>query len=185
MTGEFHSPDVQPLSLPDLVRSRGAGILTPILRDLLDRGVEVRLRLTGRSMSPAIDDGDVVTVIRVSLSSIGTGDILMTASPAGRLLVHRVIGVTLTGVRTMGDRLASADPVVSADGILGKVVRVERRQVGKRPQSIDLTSGKSRMIGWITALRDRAKWRLMRARVTLSRFVPRRARRAPRTSPDR
>ncbi len=176
MTGELRSSDVQSLSLPDLVRSRGAGALVPILRDLLDRGVEVRLQVTGRSMNPAIDNGDVVTVRKVPVSSIGAGDIVMTVSPAGRLLVHRVIGVTLAGVRTMGDRLASADPVVGAGGILGKVVRVERHRAGKRPPVVDLTSGKSRMTGWITALHDSSRWRLMRGRVALSRLIRRRGR---------
>ena len=96
---------------------------------------EVRLRVFGTSMAPAILPGDLVTVRRAHPGEISAGDVVLV-SKSGRLFVHRVVGRRAVGpaqnasdgapLITRGDRLAHNDPQVSPDELLGRVISLER-----------------------------------------------------------
>jgi hypothetical protein len=79
-------------------------------------------------MSPAIRDGDVVTVAPVGLQAIRRGDVLLYANERG-LTAHRVIG-RLRGpevaFRVRGDAVGSPAERVAAGRVLGRVEVVER-----------------------------------------------------------
>lgn len=96
--------------------------------DLLEAGRRVRFRVRGPSMSPAICDGDLVTVTRVAPPAIRRGDVLLYASERG-LTAHRVIG-RLRGpevvFRVRGDAVGSPTETVTAARVLGRVEAVER-----------------------------------------------------------
>jgi hypothetical protein len=125
-------------------------------------------------MAPAVGDGDVVTICRVPATGIRTGDILMTASAAGRLLVHRVIESADPEFRTMGDRLEAPDPSVGVGEVLGRVIRVERSPGGGTQDPIDLTTPAARIQGRLRAYRNSARWLMVRARIAVSRLIRRR-----------
>jgi hypothetical protein len=95
---------------------------------------EVRLRVFGTSMMPALLPGDLATIRRASLGDISTGDVVLFLQ-RGRLFVHRVVGqAILSGAGrsgepwliTRGDRLRHDDPPVSSCELLGRVVAIER-----------------------------------------------------------
>jgi signal peptidase I len=85
---------------------------------------EVRLRVLGTSMAPAMLPGDLVSIRRAGLDKISLGEVVLFAQN-GRLFVHRVVGrneVSAAGnpekpcLITRGDRLRHDDPPVSSRG---------------------------------------------------------------------
>jgi signal peptidase I len=96
---------------------------------------EIRLRVFGTSMAPAMLPGDLVTIQRAGLAEISAGEVVLFLKD-GRLFVHRVVGHEVIApatnsnkeVRliTRGDRLLQNDPPVSSQELLGRVVWVER-----------------------------------------------------------
>jgi signal peptidase I len=103
---------------------------------LLADGYSVRFRPGGNSMSPAIRDGEAVTVAPVLACEVRRGDIILYRAERG-LIAHRVtqlMGETGAPVFiTRGDSATSCDAPVSAQQVLGRVICVERNG---RPQSL-------------------------------------------------
>lgn len=118
-----------------------AGLATEVLRT---SGV-LRLRVFGNSMRPAFRPGDILFVRRDTPLNIVQGDVVLYGRE-GRLFVHRVIsedwGTGAQVMTTRGDALAFSDPPLSGDTVLGRVVRIVRRN-----RKIDLESR------WRTLLR--------------------------------
>lgn len=82
--------------------------------------------VAGRSMTPALNLGDVVIYQKVAPEKISTGDIIVFATPAGTV-IHRVIKVEESNGRyyftTKGDANKSPDhELVLQENILGKVI---------------------------------------------------------------
>ena len=99
--------------------------MADLVAGLLGRGVRARFVARGRSMSPAIRDGDVVTVEAVA-GALQIGDVVAVHEPrSNRLLVHRLVERTPAGWRTKGDALPRPDGVVPDENVLGCVVHVE------------------------------------------------------------
>jgi signal peptidase I len=81
---------------------------------------EVRLRVTGASMIPAIWPGEVVTVRRRDKAELQPGQIVLSRR-GGRLLAHRITRICDDLVTTRGDSLCEDDAPVSASDIVGQV----------------------------------------------------------------
>lgn len=97
---------------------------------------EVRLRVTGSSMIPAIWPGDVITVHRRSITELRPGMIVLCERNT-TLVAHRVTNSYGTFLTTRGDSLPSEDPAVGASEIVGEVVCVDR---DGRPVSLRQTA---------------------------------------------
>lgn len=106
-------------------------VVAPLLSAVLRQFGEVRVRVTGTSMLPAIRPGDIVRVQHVPLTTIATGDIVLFRW-ADRLMAHRVVDLqfeeAVPHLITRGDRHAHVDPHVTESGLLGKVVGVVRNR---------------------------------------------------------
>ena len=98
---------------------------------------EVRLRVFGTSMAPAVLPGDLVSIHRASLDEISPGEIVAFLRD-GRLFVHRVVGRRDTEIAdnpkgslliTRGDRLSHDDPPVWPAEFLGRLVTLERNNL--------------------------------------------------------
>jgi len=114
-----------------------------VVESLLARGCHVRFRASGRSMQPAILDGETVILAPIGTREPRRGDVVLS-NQSGRLVAHRLVGFgTAAGGRTMallrGDASASCDPPVGREAILGMVVAVDRDG-----RSIDLASSAAR-----------------------------------------
>jgi signal peptidase I len=107
-----------PLSGPALVQ---------LLRAVLGKGVPVRFRAKGFSMSPFLKNEDVVTLSPLQSTSPRAGDVIaFVLQGTDKLCVHRVVGKKDNLYVTKGDNSAEADESVPIQNILGFVTRVER-----------------------------------------------------------
>jgi len=87
---------------------------------------EVRLRVSGGSMLPALWPGDVVSVRPCSIAELRPGQILLFGQHQ-KLTVHRVVQVAGDYLIARGDSLPCADPPVTESELVGQVVSIERR----------------------------------------------------------
>jgi len=115
-------------------RGRGVNLETPDFleqaRQLLSRSLPVELRMSGSSMSPAIEDGDIITIEPITDDPIKQGDIVLYHSRFDTAVIHRVIRLERSsserGIVTRGDAASHNDVPVPLHRILGRVRRVER-----------------------------------------------------------
>ena len=95
---------------------------------LLRGGTPVRFAATGSSMSPAIRDGDWITVEPVPAEAVAVGDVVLYSGARG-LIAHRVLEAHRAGdlvFLARGDARGSTGERVSAAQLLGRVASVER-----------------------------------------------------------
>jgi len=91
--------------------------------EVLLRFGELRLRVTGSSMIPALWPGDLVTIRSTPSSELSRGDIVLFFRDR-RFFVHRVLDVSAGSLLTRGDSVLASDPPVSPDELLGRVVSI-------------------------------------------------------------
>ena len=106
-----------------------------LFKDCLNRGLDLRVRVTGKSMSPFLRGGEVLTIKRVPARSLREGDLILFLSGDGSPVLHRVItsgniGDNSRTFHTKGDALYGFDEPVHEEAVLGKVVRVEIEHAG-------------------------------------------------------
>jgi len=105
-----------------------------LAEEIIRKFGEVRLRVFGTSMAPAILPGDLVLVRRAALDEISAGDVILFARD-GRFFVHRTVRRAVAPstdnagescLITRGDRLQHDDPAVFSGEILGRVISLVR-----------------------------------------------------------
>lgn len=125
-------------------------------RQLLSRSLPVELRMSGSSMRPAIEDGDIITVEPITEVPVRQGDIVLYHSRFDTAVIHRVVRVERSSseraVVTRGDAASHNDGPVPIHRVLGRVKLVER--AGER---IKLVVPKRRLVqvlsGWLHRLK--------------------------------
>jgi signal peptidase I len=104
-------------------------------RHELSRSRQIHLKMSGTSMRPTIDDGDVVTVAPIEPATINSQDIVLFATHSGTALIHRVVSLqTRNGVLyalTRGDHSQHPDTPVPLTRVLGRVVALQQKGKGK------------------------------------------------------
>lgn len=99
-------------------------------RQLLSRSLPVELRMSGTSMSPAIEDSDIITVEPIADEPVKQGDIVLYHSRFDTAVIHRVIRLERSSsercIVTRGDAASHSDTPVPLHRVLGRVKRVER-----------------------------------------------------------
>ena len=125
-------------------------------RQLLSRSLPVELRMSGSSMSPAIEDGDIITLEPVTEEPIKQGDIVLYQSRMDTAVIHRIIRLERSSsercIVTRGDAASHSDSPVPLHRILGRVKRVER--AGERIKMIVPKRSLSQMIlAWVHRLK--------------------------------
>ncbi len=99
-----------------------------LLRAFEERGAGLRTTVRGASMSPFLRDRDVVTVAALNGRKPRVGEVVAVAlGRPERLVIHRVVGRRGGGLLVRGDACLRPDGIVPPAGVLGRVVRVERR----------------------------------------------------------
>jgi signal peptidase I len=86
---------------------------------------EVRLKVTGSSMVPAIWPGDVIVVHSLDKMDLQVGQVILYRRE-GRLVAHRITRVHGDLLITRGDTLQYEDPPVRVSDIVGPVVSLIR-----------------------------------------------------------
>jgi hypothetical protein len=108
------------------LEGRFIGVVDGLLAD----GFQVQFRAAGRSMLPAVRDGDHLVVAPAGAREVARGDVVLAATARG-LVAHRIAAVSVdaVGARTFtlrGDASLEADRPVPAARLYGRVVAVER-----------------------------------------------------------
>jgi hypothetical protein len=134
---------IQPSSL-----AASGALLRDLSADLLGCGYDVHFRAPGRSMHPAIREGETITVRPVSPSTIRRGDIILYRWQQG-VIAHRVVGIEKAvggefRLLTRGDAAGAQVEPVAPDQVLGKVVAAERN--GRRVDLYGIRSNVQRLL---------------------------------------
>jgi signal peptidase len=86
---------------------------------------EVRLKVTGASMVPAVWPGDILVVKRLNNDELQPGQIVLCLREGG-LMAHRMIRRTGDRLITRGDSLLHSDPPVHGSEVVGPVTSILR-----------------------------------------------------------
>ena len=119
--------------------------LSVFFADILNMGLSLRVKVTGRSMQPFLRGGETVTIKKVPCSELRIGDLIFFDSSAGSPVLHRIVrkrmsdGDKLT-FQTRGDGLLAFDEETHEDNVLGKVLRIEKPSLSGKTTHIDMNS---------------------------------------------
>ncbi|MDB4980214.1 MAG: hypothetical protein JWM82_966 [Myxococcales bacterium] len=105
-------------------------IFSAVVQSLLDEGMSVRFRASGRSMLPALRDGECLIVAPARAADVDIGDVLLCDTRRGPV-AHRVSSIErlADGERRFtlrGDASLESDAPIAARQMTGKIVSVER-----------------------------------------------------------
>ena len=104
-----------------------------MFQDILNSGLSLRLKATGRSMMPFLTGGEILTIKKVSSASLKKGDLLFFRNSHGRPILHRIVRKERVGnlfiFQTKGDALREFDEPVLDSCVLGKACKIEKTYV--------------------------------------------------------
>jgi signal peptidase I len=127
-------------------------------RDMLSRNIPVEIRMSGGSMRPAIEDGDMIIIEPIKDSPVKQGDIILYQTRFDTAVIHRVVRIEKAAsgrsVLTRGDASAQTDIPAPLHRILGRVRQVER--AGER---INVGRPRNKIIEKIISLVGRLRFR--------------------------
>ena len=131
--------------------------VTGLFEDIVTSGSILRVKVTGRSMAPFLQGGDIVSIRQVPCSSLRRGDLIFFRNREGFPMLHRLIrkrhlSNDITMVQTKGDALIAPDEPIPYQSILGKVWKIERFPSGNGRRLIYMESMKWRTINYLVAL---------------------------------
>jgi signal peptidase I len=136
-----------------------------VVADVLRKFGEVRIRVFGTSMMPALNPGDSIFIRRAAIEEVTPKNIVLFLRD-GRLFAHRVVeklsGPGREDLRliTRGDRLQQNDPPICQSELLGRVMWAERH--GNRIDPNKPLSFLNRAIAPILQASERATYVYMR-----------------------
>src|SRR5579864_8484590 len=113
-------------------RRAGSKLFEKVVRELLEQGLCVRFQARGASMSPAIRDGEIVTVTPVIVGKLRKDDVVLAKSNYGFRLHRIVLADHARDVFiTRGDCGQENDAALTGAQILG-VARAKEVRVGRK-----------------------------------------------------
>lgn len=101
-----------------------------LYEDILNTGSSIRIKVTGRSMSPFLKGNEILSIKKVPVSSLQKGDLILFKNPQDAPVIHRIIKRFSANednpfFQTKGDALFMPDAPVSQKDVLGKVCKIE------------------------------------------------------------
>ena len=127
-----------------------------LFESVLAGGYSVRVQVTGRSMRPFLQGGEILIIEPVGSRRVRVGEIILFRDVQDRLVIHRVVRIEEASVQTQGDALNEPDLPVEMARIMGKVERVEKGQSSQ----LDLESWAQRTRGWMLATSSLWQWKI-------------------------
>ena len=137
-----------------------------LFADILEQGLDLRLKVTGRSMAPFINSGEIVILHKVDSKYLNKGDIIYFTDGTGSAVLHRIIAKEIKtngkiSFTTRGDALLQYDAPISEDQVLAKASYVEKVIPFIGPMQIDIDSGLSKSLTSIFGLYRRARHKFL------------------------
>ena len=101
-----------------------------LYQDILNSGLYLRMKVTGRSMSPFLRGEEILTIKKVPYTSLRRGDLILFKNHIGYPVLHRIIKKKqdqddVITFQTKGDAMIAFDEPVRNNKILGKVCKIE------------------------------------------------------------
>ena len=93
--------------------------------ELAVKAPALRLRITGTSMAPLLQEGDFVILHACPGALLRLGD-LIAVRQDGDTVTHRLIAFQPDHLITLGDNLYMPDPPVSPEFVLGRAIALEK-----------------------------------------------------------
>ncbi len=151
-----------------------------LFKDILGRALSLRVRVTGNSMAPFLNGGEMLTVRKVRTSSLRIGDLIFCRTRDNSLLLHRIVAKRVKDgslvFQTKGDALFSLDEPVCESDILGKVCRVEKLLSDGRTKQIDTETSIWKAVNYLQAMISLGRSKintLLRSCLSLGRIIRR------------
>lgn len=112
--------------------------IAELLEESIRQNLIASITVSGGSMAPLLQDGDLIGVVAADTKELQSGQIITFRNPSDRqqLLTHRFIAHGETFLLARGDRTLLFDPPLEAADVLGRVVW--RRRGGR---DLDLARG--------------------------------------------
>ena len=111
-----------------------------LISSLLWAGHNVRFRANGQSMTPFIEDGDILEASPIGKHPLHVGEIILYEVGKSHLVVHRILHKRHLNhkllVQTRGDANFTPDDWIDRSKILGKITSIERRDLQIRPNTL-------------------------------------------------
>jgi signal peptidase I len=131
--------------------------LARLFEDILNRGLSLRIKVTGRSMMPFLTGGEILTIKKVSSASLKKGDLLFFKNSDGLPVLHRIVRKKRVEnvfiFQTKGDALSEFDEPVPDSCVLGKACKIENTCV-EYIRQINLESLFWLTINYLTAIKS-------------------------------
>lgn len=126
-------------------------------RQLLSRKIPVEMRMSGGSMRPAIEDGDIITIEPLTDEPIRAGDVVLYQTRHDTAVIHRIVRIEKShserSVITRGDASSQNDLPFPIHRVIGQVKLVER--AGER---IKMVSPRSKLSSKLLAFLNRMRF---------------------------
>ena len=141
-----------PISSPELIGPEKI----KLFEDILNGGLTLRVKVTGKSMAPVLQGGEILTIKKTPSCSLHIGDLIFFKTLYGVPLLHRIVGKQrekdMFIFQTKGDALITMDQPVTEHDILGKVCRIEKLFSGGRTKQIEMESRTWKVINYFQAI---------------------------------
>ncbi len=116
-----------------------------LCEEILAAGSGIRMKVTGRSMTPFLEGNETVSIRKVPASSLRRGDLILFKTRQDTLVLHRIIKKIFVDKNTLffqtkGDALKAADDPVHQSAVLGKVCGIEKAGIFGRLRKINMDS---------------------------------------------
>ncbi len=140
MSSAPFSEDPSQYSLPKSQSLISQAVLVDLIGAVFVRGLPFRFTALGYSMSPFIQDGDIITLAPLANQPLSLGEVVAYSMPGrNTLVVHRVLAKSALSCLIQGDNHPSGpDGEIPFSNLIGRVIHVERQgrrdRVGLGPE---------------------------------------------------
>lgn len=136
--------------------------LANLFEEILTKGTDIRVRVTGSSMTPFLKGGEIVTISKTDRSDLCMGDLILFKNDKGLPVLHRILRKRNRDnkryYQAKGDGLIAPDKLIPESCILGKVYLIEKSVARKSIKTLDMNSALWKGVNRVTAL-----WHLFKA----------------------
>lgn len=109
------------------IRNIKSEIMFPVIEEIMNKGVRVRITVTGMSMYPFLrENKDSVELSEIDFARIRIGDILLIQMESGQYILHRVIRKKRRSFYLNGDAQKTIEGPLKPEQIIAKAEAVWR-----------------------------------------------------------